>query len=191
MIIVQNTILSIDLFKEFFLCDLSLCKGFCCVEGDAGAPLEEEEIAILEDNIEAIKPYMCQKGINSIETLGVFDYDQDAHLVTPLINDSECAFVYFDNGIAKCAIQKAYEDKKIKFKKPISCHLYPIRITRQLHYDTLNYHEWTICKTARENGKKQKLTIFEFLEEPLVRKYGKAWYNKAKKEADLYTQNKK
>lgn len=190
MIVVDNTILSDDIFEEYFMCNLSACKGFCCVEGDAGAPLDEEEISVLEDSIEAIKPYMCRQGVDSIDISGVFDYDMEGHLVTPLINDSACAFVYYDAGIAKCAIEKAYMENKIKFKKPISCHLYPIRISSHLHYDALNYHRWPICKSACEYGKTQQLTIFEFLKEPLIRKYGKRWYQKVQKEAELYFENK-
>ncbi len=189
MLVVENTILSDDIFEQCFSCDLSRCKGICCVEGDAGAPLDEEEISIIEDSIEKVKPYMCHQGVECTEHYGVFDYDSFGHLVTPLINDKECAFVVFENGIAKCAFEKAFFDKKIKFRKPISCHLYPIRISTYNHYDALNYHQWSVCQNACQPHQ-QSPTIFEFLQEPLIRKYGKKWYQKVKKQAAIYLVNK-
>ena len=189
MLVVENTVLSDEIFEECFVCNLSFCKGVCCVEGDAGAPLEEEEITIIEDIIDIVKPYMSRQGIKSIEKTGVFDYDSFGYLVTPLINNEECAYVYYDKGIAKCAIEKAYLDKKIEFQKPISCHLYPIRISKHAHYDALNYHRWSVCQNAC-NKKNNKPSIFEFVKEALIRKYGEKWYHKVQKEAALYFSNK-
>jgi hypothetical protein len=186
MLIVGNTIIPDDIFQKKFVCDITKCKGVCCIEGDAGAPLEEEEIGILEDSIDIIKQYMCNDGITIIEKNGVFDYDETGNLVTPLIHNQECAFVYYENNIAKCAIEQAYNDKKIKFQKPISCHLYPIRITPHLHYDSLTYHHWNICQDACKNGKKLNVSIFDFLEIPLTRKYGKAWIKKVKKLKEIF-----
>lgn len=189
MLVVENTILSDDIFEAYFSCNLSQCKGNCCVEGDAGAPLDEEEISIIENCIEKVKPYLTKQGLECMEYYGIFDYDSFGHLVTPLINDQECAFVYYENDIAKCAFENAFFDKKIKFRKPISCHLYPIRISKYTHYDALNYHRWSICENACHQ-QKQNLTVFEFLKEPLIRKYGKKWYEKVQKEASLYLKNK-
>ena len=189
MLIVKNTILSDDIFRKYFVCDLTQCKGICCVEGDAGAPLEEEEIGIIEDCMDEIKAFLLPESLQCIEKNGVFDYDEKGQLVTPLVHDQACAFVYFEEGIAKCAIEKAYKLHKIPFQKPISCHLYPIRITTHLHYDALNYHRWPICASACKNGEKQKQRIFEFLEAPLIRKYGREWYEEVKKEAHLYLKN--
>ena len=185
MLIVKNTILSDDIFRKHFVCDLTQCKGKCCIEGDAGAPLEEEEVGIIEDCMDEIKPFLSPESLQCIEHNGVFDYDEQGQLVTPLINNQECAFVYFEDGIAKCAIEKAYLHKKINFQKPISCHLYPIRITSQLNYDTLNYHKWPVCSSACKQGETLKLSIFEFLKTPLIRKYGKKWYEEVKKEANI------
>jgi len=182
MIVIGNTIISDDLINIRFVCDLSKCMGACCVEGDAGAPLEEEEISIIEDIQDDIKPYMSEKGLEIIEKTGVFDYDSDGNFVTPLINNCECAFVVFESGIAMCAIENAFLDGLIKFKKPISCHLYPVRITKHESYDAVNYHKWQVCSKVLECGSEQNVPLFEFLKEPLIRKYGISWFNKLKKE---------
>jgi len=178
MISLENTLLSDEIKEVFFCCDLPKCKGACCVEGDAGAPLEEEEISLLEDYIEEIKPYMVPDGIEEVETLGVFDYDAEGKFVTPLVRGKECAFVYFENGIARCAIEKAFQEKKIPFAKPVSCHLYPIRIRSTHVNDLLNYHKWSICQKALVKGHNEKIPLYRFLEGALIRKYGRTWYNK-------------
>ena len=178
MIILDEILISDDLRDVHFCCDLQHCKGACCVEGDAGAPLEEEEISLLEDYIDTIKTFMVPKGIEAIENIGVFDYDADGKFVTPLVNGNECCFVYMENGIARCAIEKAYSEKAISFPKPISCHLYPVRISEVGKKDAINYHKWRICNKALENGMKLKLPLYRFLEESLIRKYGRTWYNR-------------
>ena len=178
MIILENTIISDEVKEVSFCCDMAKCKGACCVEGDAGAPLDEAEISLLEDFIDAIKPFMVQEGINEVEMLGVFDYDAEGKFVTPLINGKECAFVYFDDGIARCAIEKAFQEKKIPFAKPISCHLYPIRIKTTQVNDLLNYHKWPICQKALIKGHNEKIPLYQFLEGALIRKYSRTWYNK-------------
>ena len=178
MIIIDKTIISDELSTVFFACDLPNCRGACCIEGDAGAPLEEEEISLLEDHIEEIKPFMRREGINEIENRGVFDYDAAGNYVTPLVEGRECTFVYFEDGIARCAIERAYVEKKIPFQKPVSCHLYPIRINPMKGNDAMNYHKWHICKKALENGMKLKLPLYRFLEDALIRKYGRNWYNR-------------
>ena len=181
MLIIENIFISDDIVNEHFACDFSCCNGACCIEGDAGAPLDEEEISILEDYLDEIKPYMSEKGIEIISHTGVFDYDMEGGLVTPLVNDKECAFVYFENSIAKCAIEKAYLEGKIDFQKPVSCHLYPLRITKNNGMDMLNYHQWEICESARVNGKNLKISLLDYLTIPLSRKYGKEWVGKVKK----------
>jgi len=179
MIQLDKTILSDDIRDSFFCCDLQQCKGACCVEGDAGAPLEEEEISLLEDYREYLLPYMLPGGIQAVKTSGVFDYDAEGNFVTPLVNDKECAFVYYENGIACCAIEKAFIEKTIPFAKPLSCHFYPIRI-KQLSNgnEALNYHKWSICKKALEKGYREKLPLYRFLDQALIRKYGRSWYNR-------------
>jgi len=179
MIAIDDTINSDDLGKVCFVCNLGICKGACCVEGDAGAPLDEQEISELEDNLDYIKPFMNQSGIEVIEQSGVFDYDSYGHYVTPLVNGIECAFVVFDEeGIAGCAIEQAWEAGKSKFRKPVSCHLYPVRISRYNDFDAVNYHQWHICRPALELGKKLNIPLYVFLKDSLIRKYGEKWYEK-------------
>jgi hypothetical protein len=176
MIIIGNTLISDDVCNAYFACNLKLCEGKCCIEGDYGAPLEEEEIAIIENEIEHVKPYMTPEGIETIKQKGVFEFDIDGIFVTPLITDRQCVFVFKENNIAFCAFEKAFIEKKINFRKPISCHLYPIRILKQPDYDAINYHQWDICKDACKIAKEQKISLHKYLKEPLIRKYGEEWY---------------
>lgn len=178
MLAIDNTLVSDDLRDLCFACDLDKCRGACCVEGDAGAPLEEGEIASLEDYMDEIRPYMADAGIAVVEEHGVFDYDSFGHYVTPLVNDRECAFVYFEDGIARCAIEKAHQEGAIPFAKPVSCHLYPVRITAYDSFEAVNYHEWHICKDALARGKKDNIPLYVFLKDALTRRYGQEWYEK-------------
>jgi hypothetical protein len=178
MIIVDDVLLSEDLFEEKFVCNLTACKGACCVEGDSGAPLTEEEASILDDIFDLVKPYMNENGIKAVEKQGKYIVDTDGELVTPLVNGKECAYVNFDkNGTAKCTIEQAFLDDKIDFKKPISCHLYPIRESKTSHYTTLNYHYWPICDPARSCGMDLNVKVYKFLKEPLIRRFGKEWFD--------------
>jgi len=183
MIAIDNTLVSEDLLEKKFVCDLNACKGECCVAGDAGAPLDEEEIDILKKVYNKVKPYIPADGIKAIEKQGVYVIDDDNEYTTPLVKGKHCAFVYFEDQIAKCAIEKAYMEGKIDpiaigWKKPISCHLYPVRITKYKDYDAVNYHKWHICKPACECGAKLDVPVYKFLKDPLIRKYGKEWYKK-------------
>ncbi len=182
MIIIGNTSVSDDLYLVRFCCNLERCQGACCVAGDAGAPLEEEEISILEDELENIKPFMTERGIETVVKQGVFDYDIHGKFVTPLVNDGECAFANFKDGIAFCSIEKAYFEGKTKFRKPVSCHLYPVRITKYETFDAVNYEKWNICKPALKLGNKEGIPLYKFLKEALVRKYGEDWYKQLEKE---------
>ncbi len=176
MISIGKTIISEEVVKKQFSCDLNACHGECCIQGDSGAPLEEEEIGVIEDHLDEIKPYMTKSGIEAVNKDGVFDYDSDGDFVTTLVHGQECAFVYFENEIALCAIEKAYREGKISYYKPISCHLYPIRISEYKDFEAINYHKWEICDLALLKGKKEQTAIYEFLKEPLIRKYGEDWY---------------
>ncbi|OFY83723.1 MAG: hypothetical protein A3F72_21060 [Bacteroidetes bacterium RIFCSPLOWO2_12_FULL_35_15] len=176
MIAIDNTIVSEHLLEKKFVCDINACKGECCVAGDSGAPLEAEEISIMEDILDIVKPYIPKDGVKAIEKQGVFVIDDDGDYTTPLVKGKHCAFTYFEDDIAKCSIEKAYYDGKVKFKKPISCHLYPVRITKYKDYDAVNYHKWEVCKPACECGTKLDVPVYKFLREPLIRKYGEAWY---------------
>lgn len=179
MIALNHTLISEDIFDKKFVCDLNACKGACCVAGDSGAPLDKKELKILDKVYPIAKAYMNQKGIDAVEKNGTYLLDSDGDYTTTLVaTGEECAFVFFDEkNIAKCAIEQAYIDGKTDFKKPISCHLYPIRITDFKEYDAVNYHAWHICKPACECGSALNVPVYKFLKEPLIRKYSEEWYN--------------
>ncbi|MBA2610396.1 MAG: DUF3109 family protein [Bacteroidetes bacterium] len=188
MIAIDKTLISEDLLEKKFVCDLNACKGACCVAGDSGAPLDKEELSILESIVDKVKPYMVKKGIKAIEKHGPYVIDGDGDYTTTLVSPgAECAFVFFDeNKIAKCAIEQAYYDGEIKWKKPISCHLYPVRITKHKDYDAVNYDKWDVCKPACECGTKLDVPVYKFLKEPLIRKYGKNWFKELEQSAKLF-----
>lgn len=177
MVEVEGVLVSEELIKEEFVCNLSACKGACCIEGDSGAPLEEHELSVLQDIYSKVKPYMTAKGIEAVEEQGTHVVDDDGDLTTPCVDkNKECAYVTWENGITKCAIEKAYEEGAIDWQKPISCHLYPIRITSYPEFDVLNYDRWHICHAACAFGKKLNVPVYSFLKTPLIRKYGEEWY---------------
>jgi hypothetical protein len=174
---IQEKVVSTQLFDRKFVCDLNACKGACCVEGDAGAPLTFEEVDILEDELEQIKPYMRPEGIAAVEATGVFYIDQENEPATTLVNEKECAFVFFDDkGIAKCAVEQAYNEGKIDFKKPISCHLYPIRVKKFEGFEGLNYNTWDICAPACSCGEQLNVPVYRFLKEPIIRAFGEDFF---------------
>ena len=178
MIELGEKLISEDIFSKQFVCNLSACKGACCIEGDAGAPLEANEKKLIENNLDKIYPFMRNEGIEKVKKEGVSYPDFDGEEVTSLINDKECAFVFFDSSnTAKCSIEKAYREGEINFNKPISCHLYPIRIKKLKYYDALSYNEWNICSPACSLGEELKIPVYKFLKEPLIRKYGEHFYN--------------
>lgn len=178
MIELGKQLLSDDIKEEFFVCNLEKCKGACCVEGDLGAPLEEEELAVVEEIYEWVKPYLTDEGRKAVESQGKYVLDEDGEYSTPTIAGKECAYAIYDNkGILKCAIEQAYMDGKISFKKPISCHLYPIRVTKYDEFEALNYDRWSICSPACSFGKELGVPVYKFLREPLIRKYGHDWYH--------------
>ena len=176
MIQIDNKIVSQEIFDQQFVCDLNACKGACCVEGDSGAPLLKNEAEELEEFYPVIKKYLSREGRKAIKKQGFSVIDAENDLTTPLVNNRECAYVYYDAGITKCAIEKAYLENGISFKKPISCHLYPIRITEYKEFDAVNYESNKICSPACKLGELLKVSVFRFLKEPLIRKYGKSFY---------------
>lgn len=178
MVEVENTLVSEIIFEKKFLCDLQACKGACCVEGDAGAPLEKDEVEFLNSNYHLIKPFLRTEGIKAIELQGKSILDNEGDDVTPLVDNKECAYVNFDEkGIAKCGIEKAYENKAIPFRKPISCHLYPIRITKISTMEALNYSKWEICDPACKLGEASGLKVYRFLKDAIIRKFGQSYFN--------------
>ncbi len=177
MVQIGQAIVSLDIFEKQFVCDLPKCKGMCCVYGESGAPLDDEEITILEQVYPTVKQYMTPAGIEVVEKEGVYITDPDSDKVTPLIGDSEdCVYTYTEDGVVYCAIEKAYLNGEITFRKPVSCHLYPIRITKYSDFEAVNYHQWSICCDALRLGKKTGTPLYVFLKEPLIRKYGADWY---------------
>jgi hypothetical protein len=178
MLQVGNTIISKEVLEKKFVCDLEKCRGACCVEGESGAPLDIEELAVLDEVYDKVEPYLTEDGKKSIKKYGRYLVDSDGDYVTPLVNgELECAYTIFQNGIAKCGIEKAYEEGVINFRKPISCHLYPIRINKlKSGVEALNYHKWETCKAACVLGKSLNVEVYRFLKTPLIRKYGAKWY---------------
>ena len=177
MKIVDDCIISDNLEEVRFCCDLDCCKGACCVEGDCGAPLEKDEIEVLERIFPQVKPYMASAGVKVVEDEGVSSVDVDGLPCTPLVANRECAYAVFENGLTLCAIEKAWLDGKTDFRKPISCHLYPVRIEDFGEFKAVNYHEWDICRCAVAKGRKEGIPLYRYLEEPLVRRFGREWYD--------------
>jgi Protein of unknown function (DUF3109) len=178
MMKVGEVLVSDDIREKEFVCNLEKCKGACCVEGDYGAPLEESELEILEDIYPKVKPYLSPEGIKVIEKEGTHTIDDDGDLCTPVIGGRECVYAIYDKKkVLKCGIEQAYNDGKIGWKKPISCHLYPIRITRKKDFEAVNYHKWHICSPACAFGKEPQVPLYKFLKDPLIRKYGEKWYD--------------
>ena len=179
MIAIDNVLVSDDVVEAQFVCDLHKCKGGCCEDGDAGAPLEKEEMKVIDKHYEDIKPYMTPEGIDEIKRQGKYLYDREFGWVTPTINGKICAYGFRDRqGIIKCAIEAAYYDGKLKWKKPISCHLYPIKISKSKTYTNVNYEPRDVlCKPGCALGKKLKMPVYEFLKEAIVRKFGDDFYN--------------
>ncbi|HNP96916.1 MAG TPA: DUF3109 family protein [Cyclobacteriaceae bacterium] len=177
MLKVGEVLVSDDIKEKEFVCNLEKCKGACCVEGELGAPLEEDELPIMKEIQEEIKPYLSRDGLKAIKRQGAYVLDEDGDYSTPTIGGRECAYaIYDEQGILKCGIEQAYLDGRTKFRKPISCHLYPIRITKKKDFEAVNYHKWSICSAACALGKSLGIPLYKFLKEPLIRKYGKAWY---------------
>lgn len=177
MIQIDDTLISFDLLDQYFLCDLGKCKGICCIEGESGAPLEKEEEALLEEVLPVIWDDLTPKAQDVINKQGVAYIDSDGDLVTSIVDGKNCVFTCNDaDGICKCAIEKAYREGRTTFYKPISCHLYPVRITKYKKFEAVNYHRWEICKVAEVLGKRERLPLYRFLKEPLIRKYGEEWY---------------
>ena len=178
-----KTIVSEDIIEKEFVCNLAACKGACCIDGEAGAPLEEEELKILMDVFPKVKPLLREEGVKAIEEQGLFTTDEGEY-ETPLIDGKDCAYVIFDDKkTAKCGIEEAYNKKLIDWRKPISCHLYPIRIMNYSEFDAVNYHKWPICNDACTLGKELQVPVYKFVKDALIRKFGKNWYLELEKVA--------
>ena len=191
MIQIANTLLSDDIFEAQFICDLCKCKGQCCVDGESGAPLTREEHDKIEEILPVIWGDLSPKAQQLISEQGISYNDTDGELVTSIVNGEECVFTYYDeNGICKCAIDTAYREGRIAVQKPISCHLYPIRLTDYANYTAVNYHQWSICRPAVKLGRKEGVPLYRFLREPLIRRFGEEWYNEVCEAATLLEKSK-
>lgn len=191
MLQIDDTLISLDLTEKHFVCDLAVCKGSCCVEGDAGAPLEQDEIARIEALLPVIWDDLSEASRKVIDRQGVYYIDEEGEPVTSIVNGRECVFTYNDErGVVKCAIEKAYREGKTDFYKPISCHLYPVRVQQYQGYKAVNYHKWQICSCARVLGSSLKVPVYRFLKEPLIRKFGADWYDQLDIAAKELSQNK-
>lgn len=194
MVIIQDILVGEDVLKEQFRCNLDACKGACCWEGDFGAPLEAAELETLQQIFEEVKPFLRTEGIRQIEEQGLFAYYDDMKSFgTPLLDGGACAFLTFEkNGIAKCGIEKAFEAGVTDFRKPISCHLYPIRISKneQVDFEALNYDRWEVCSAACTAGKKEKIPVFRFAKAALIRKYGQEFYEELEAAANYIKVNR-
>ena len=176
-VIGDNTLVSLDVLEKEFCCDLDTCRGFCCIEGDAGAPLTVEEEEKIQSILPVLLPEMTKEAKAVVEAQGIAYNDPSNERVTSIVNNKDCIFARTDhNGWCYCLIEKAYNAGKIDFKKPISCHLYPIRLTKVGEYTGLEYHRWDICHCARILGKKKHIPLYQFLKEPLIRRFGQEWY---------------
>ena len=178
MLEIRNTLVSLDLIEQFFCCDLDACLGECCIEGDAGAPISREEYDKLKEILPAVWDDLLPAAQRVIKESGVGYIDSDGDLVTSIVDGKNCVFTcYGKNGMCYCAIEKAYREGRIDFYKPISCHLYPVRITDYPDFSAVNYHKWKICKAAQVLGRQKGIRLYQFLAGPLTRRFGKEWYD--------------
>lgn len=192
MFLIKDTLVSLDLIERFFVCDLDVCLGQCCVEGDAGAPLLEEERDNIEKNLDKILELLTPSGKKAVIQDGVSYLDSDGDLVTMLIEGCNCAYSIFDEGgKCLCALEKGYRENKLPQLKPSSCHLYPVRLSKIGEMTGVNLHRWKICKAAEKKGEKLGIRAYEFLKEPLIRKFGVEWYEELCKIAKEWLAQKK
>jgi hypothetical protein len=175
---INDTLVSLDLIERCFLCDPASCKGMCCVEGDAGAPLERQEFHILRKILPLIRDDLSPQAQAVIDRQGVGYIDRQGEIVTSIVDGRDCVFTCYDSaGICRCAIEKACREGRIDFLKPVSCHLYPVRVTRHKTFLAVNYHHWRICRPAGILGEREQIPVYRFLREPLIRRFGQEWYD--------------
>ena len=187
MLQIKDTIVSLDIAERFFTCDIASCLGECCIEGDAGAPITEDEYKKIKEILPLIWDDLMPQAKEEIEANGVAYVDEEGDLVTQIIDGKNCVFsCYGSNGMCLCAIEKAYREGRVDFMKPISCHLYPLRLKEYPSFTAVSYHRWKICKAAEVLGRKRGVRLYEFLKEPLVRRFGKEWYDELVTACELY-----
>lgn len=177
MLQIDDTIVSLSLIEKKFLCDLSACKGSCCRYGDTGAPLTAEEASALEQIFPDVRPFLRPEGIRAIEKVGTSVTDIEGELVTPLINNAECAYTVMECDVYKCGIETAFNAGAVGFRKPLSCHLFPVRVKQYSSFRAVNYEEWSICQPGVACGLKRDIDLYVFLRDPLIRAFGQEWYD--------------
>ena len=181
---IGETLVSEEIIKNNFHCNIFACKGACCMKGNRGAPLEKKEAKIIEKSFDKIKPFISESGKKIVEEKGKYIYDEEGNIETPLVNGKECVYVHYNlNGFLECGIEKAYNQGSIPIKKPLSCHLYPIRVKQYSSFTAVNYHQWSICSDACSLGKELQKPLFEFVKEALIRRFGIDWYLELEKVA--------
>lgn len=190
MIKIQGTLISLDMLEENFTCDIEKCKGACCVQGESGAPLQNSEVEKLKEIYVSVKSYLQPESREEIEKKGVYYIDAYGEPVTQLNNGKECAFTVFENGIARCGIEKAYIDGKTDFQKPVSCHLYPVRVRKYKDFDAVNYDKWGICKDAITSGNRLQNPVYQFTKQSLIRRFGELWFDELELTAKQYIKEK-
>ena len=187
MLQIQDTLVSLDLIEQFFCCDLDACLGQCCIEGDAGAPVTEAECESIRRVLPQVWNDMLPAGREAVKEQGVSYVDEEGDLVTTIVDGRNCAFTcYAPGGKCICALEKAFREGRTSFCKPASCHLYPVRLTEYPTFTAVNYHRWKICKSAEVNGRRLGLRAYQFLREPLIARFGQAWYDELCLAADAY-----
>lgn len=187
MLQIKDALVSLDLAEEFFCCDLDSCLGQCCIEGDAGAPITEAEYTELEELVDVVKPYLLPAAKERIAEAGVGYVDEEGDLVTQIVDGRNCVFTtYGSGGKCLCAIEKAYREGKCTMRKPISCYLYPLRLTEYPTFTAVNYHRWKICKCAQVAGRARGIRLYEFMREPLIERFGQEWYDELAEACQAY-----
>ena len=187
MLQIQNALVSLDLAEEFFVCDLAKCLGQCCIEGDAGAPITEDEKKKLEEVLPVVWADLLPAAREVIERQGVAYTDEEGDLVTSIVDGRDCVFTtYAPGGMCLCAVEKAFREGKCDWRKPMSCYLYPLRLTEYPDFTAVNYHRWKICKCARTLGRKEGVRLYEFMRGPLTERFGAEWYDELKQACEAY-----
>ncbi len=188
MLQIDDTIISLDVIDQNFACDLSKCKGICCVEGDEGAPVTEDEVSQIETLLPIIWDDLSNRAQEVIAQQGVAYADRDNELAISIIDGAECVFAFQDgHGYWRCRIEQAFEQQKTTFKKPLSCHLYPVRLQKHKTFVAVNYHQWHVCHDAIASGNDQNKPLYQFLKEPLIRSFGEEWFQQLTSAADYFT----
>lgn len=184
---IQGAMVSLDLAERFFCCDIEACRGECCVEGDEGAPITNEEFKRLKEVLPAVWDDLLPRARKVIEQEGVAYFDRDGEMVTQLLDGKNCVFsCYKPGGVCICAIDKAYREGRVKWRKPMSCYLYPVRIKRYPTFTAVNYQQWSVCKSAEVIGRKRHIRLYQFLREPLIECFGQKWYDELCANCELF-----